>query len=224
MTAATRATGASPRRFRRAPGLGVVGGVLLYLGASSFGDTPDTRDTTTQVADYFTTNRTSVLVGCVLFALGLLALLAVAARISSLIDAGGEPGIGRFVQSAATVAATLMLGTIVLIDASLSYVIGEEAPDMAKGLFELTLVATPIVAFILAGFIGAAAFGLFRTGIGRRWFAIVSGAMAVVLVVSGVSFAHSGPFSPDVQQQVMLLVLVVWLMLSGRGTRQRAQA
>ncbi len=223
MTSAERTTGASSRRFLRPPSLGIVGGVTLYLGASSFGDTPDTRDTTTQVADYFTTNRASVLVGCVLFALGLLALLAVAARISSVIDAGGEPGIGRFVQSAATVAATLMLGTIVLINASLSYVIGEEAPDMAKGLFELTLVATPIVALILAGLFGGTALGLFRTGIGQRWFAILSGAMAVVLVVSGVSFAHAGPFSPDVQQQVMLLALVVWLLLSGSGTRQRAQ-
>jgi hypothetical protein len=210
------------RHFLRAPSLGVVSGVLLFLGASSFGDTPDTRDTTTQVADYFTTNRTSVFVGCVLFAIGLLALVAVGARISCLIDAGGEPGIGRFVLSTATVAATLMLGTIVLIDASLSYVIGVEAPDMAKGLFELTLVATPIVALVLAGLIGATALGLFRTGIGRRWFAILSGALAVVLVVSGVSFARSGAFSPDVQQQVMLFCLVVWLMLSGRGMRPRA--
>ena len=207
------------RRFLRTPSLGAFGGVLLFFGASSFGDTPDTRDSTTQVADYFTTNRTCVFVGCVLFALGLLGLLAVGARIGALIDAGGEPSIGRFVQSTATVAATLMLGTMVLIDASLSYVIGQEVPDMAKGLFELTLVATPIVALVLAGLVGGTAVGMLRTGVGRRWFMILSAAMAAVLVVSSVSFARSGPLSPDVQQQVMLLCLVVWLMLSGRGSR-----
>ena len=222
MNTATQPPAASPRRALMAPSVGVIGGVLLFFGASSFGDTPDTRDTTTQVADYFNNNRTSVFVGCVLFTLGLLALLAVGAKVASMIDAAGEPSIGRFVQSTATVAATLMLVTIVLIDASLSYVIGQEAPDIAKGLFELTLVATPIVSLVLAGLVGGTALGMVRTGIGRRWFAILSGALAVVLVVGGVSFAHSGPFSPDVQQQVMLLSLVVWLLLSGRGTRERA--
>ena len=100
----------------RAPGLGVISGILLFLGASSFGDTPDTRDSTAKVADYFTTNRTS----------------------------------------------------------------------------------------------------------GRRWYTIVSVVIAVLLTVSACSFARSGPFSPDVQQQLMLLSLVVWLVLSGQGTRARA--
>lgn len=74
-------------------------------------------------------------------------------------------------------------------DAVVGYVIGDEAPDMAKGLFELTLVATPLIALAVAHLVGA------------------------------VSFAHSGPFSPDVQQQVYLFSLVVWLLTSGRGLR-----
>ncbi len=114
-----------------------------------------------------------------------------------------------------------MLGTIVLIDATLSYVIGQEVPDMAKGFFELTLVATPIVALVLAGLFGATAFGLHRTGAGRRWFVILSLVLALVNVVGAASFARS-VFSPDVQQQIMLFSLVVWLVLSGRGTRPRA--
>ena len=73
-----------------------------------------------------------------------------------------------------------------------AYVIGEEVPDMAKGFFELTLVATPIVALVLAGLVGGTALGMLRTGVGRRWFMILSGAMCIVHVVSGVSFAHSG--------------------------------
>ena len=206
----------------RAPGPGVTSGVLLFLGASSFGDRPDTRDSTAQVADYFTTNRASVFIGCVFFALGLLGLLAVTARIATLIDAAGEASIGRLVQSAATVAAGFMLVAIVLIDAALSYVIGDEVPDMAKGLFELTLVATPIVALVLAALVGATALGLARMGIGQRWFTILSIVIAVLFSVSAISFARSGPFSPDVQQQLMLTSLVVWLVLSGRGTRRRA--
>lgn len=193
--------------------------MLVFLGASSFGDTPDTRDTTAQVAAYFRTNRTTVFVACVLLGMGLLAVLAVCARIAVRLDAAGQPGIARFVPSAGAVAVTLMLATVVLVNASLSYVIGDEAPDMAKGLFELTLVATPLIALALAGLVGGTALGLARSASGRRWFVVLSTTVTVVLLVGAVSFAHSGPFSPDVQQQVYLLSLVVWLLASGRGLR-----
>ena len=203
------------------PGPGVIAGVLLLFGASSFGDTPDTRDTTAQVARYFTTNRTTVLVGCVLVGLGLLAVLAVCARMTSQLDSAGQRSIARFTQGCGSLVVTVMLVTVVLINAGLSYVIGDEVPDMAKGLFELTLVATPIVSLALAGFVGGVALGLHRAGMGRRWFVILSTAMAVGHVVGAASFARSGPFSPDVQQQVYLMSFVVWLLVSGRGVRSR---
>ena len=101
----------------------MVGGVLVFSGASALGDTPDTRDTTAQVASYFRTNRTTVFVGCVLFGL------------------------------------------------------------MAKGLFELTLVATPLIALALAGLVGGTALGLARASSGRRWFVILSTAIAVAHLV-----------------------------------------
>lgn len=90
---------------------------------------------------------------------------------------------------------------------------------MAKGLFELTLVATPLISLALAGLVGGTALGLARAGSARRWFVILCTAITVVHLVGAASFAHSGPFSPDVQQQVYLLSLVVWLLASGRGLR-----
>ena len=90
---------------------------------------------------------------------------------------------------------------------------------MAKGLFELTLVATPLISLALAGLVGGTALCLARAGSARRWFVILCTAITVVHLVGAASFAHSGPFSPDVQQQVYLLSLVVWLLASGRGLR-----
>ena len=203
----------------RAPGFGIAGALLLWLGASSFGDTPDTRDTTTAVAHYFTTNRTNVLVGAALFGAGLLCLLAVSSRVAAQLECAGQPVIGRFAHSAATIAVAMLLGTVVLIDAGLSYVIGAEAPETAKGLFELTLMATPIAGLALAASTGAIAIGLVRSRSRRRWFCALTGATAVVLAVTACSFAESGPFSPDVQQQVLLTVLVVWLAASPRSQR-----
>ena len=206
----------------RAPGFGIAGAVLLWLGASSFGDTPDTRETTAAIADYFIANRTNVLVGAVLFGAGLLCLLAVSSRVAAQLESAGQPGIGRFAHGAATISVAMLLGTVVLIDAGLSYVIGAEAPDAAKALFELTLVATPIAGLALAASMGAIAIGLVRSGSGRRWFRALTGAAAVAFAVTACSFAASGPFSPDVQQQVLLMVLVVWLAASGRGRRSLA--
>jgi len=219
MTTLTTSRQVAHSRRVRAPGFGIAGAVLLWLGASSFGDTPDTRDTTAAVAHYFTTNRTNVLLGAVLFGAGLLCLLAVSSRVAAQLRSAGQPGIGRFAHSAATLAVAILLETVVLIDAALSYVIGAEAPDTAKGLFELTLIATPIAGLALAASTGAITIGLVRSGSGRHWFCALTGAAAVVFAMTACSFATSGPFSPDVQQQVLLTVLVAWLAASRRGPR-----
>ena len=86
-------------------------------------------------------------------------------------------------------------------------------------MFELTLVAAPLISRALAGLVGGTALGLARTASGRRWFVILCTAITALQLVGAASFAHSGPFSPDVQQQVYLLSLVVWLFASGRGLR-----
>ena len=99
-----------PRRAVRLPGPGVFGRVLVFVGC--------------------------VLLG---LGLGLLAVLAVCARIAAHLDTAGQAGTARFVQSAGTVAVTLMLATVVLVNASLSYVIGARRaaaglPALARGL------------------------------------------------------------------------------------------
>ncbi len=56
----------------------------------------------------------------------------------------------RVSQSAATVVATVMLTALVLPYVALAYVVGAEASDAAKPLFEITLAATPVLALPLA--------------------------------------------------------------------------
>jgi len=214
------ATATAARKLRQLrPGLGVTGGVLIWIGASLFGDTPDTRDTTAEIAAYFVAHRTSVMVGAVVLGAGLLCLLATVTRATTRVAAAGHPDISHFAQSAATVGIGALFGTIVLINATLAYVVGSEAPGMAKGLFELTLVATPVASLAFGVSLGAVAAGLARGDTASRRSLIVTSLTTVMLAVSAVSFAASGPFSPDVQQPVMLLALVMWMILSGFGRR-----
>ena len=133
--------------------------------------------------------------------------------------AAGQPNISHFAQSAATVGIGALFGTVVLINATLAYVVGAQAPAMAKGLFELTLVATPVASLAFAVSLGAVAAGLARSDTASRRSLIVTALTTVMLAVSAASFAGSGPFSPDVQQPVMLLALVMWMILSGFGRR-----
>ncbi len=207
-------------RRLRAPGFGIAGAVLLWVGASSFGDTPDTRETTAAVAHYFTTNRTNVLVGAVLFGAGLLCLLAVSSRVAAQLESAGQPGIGRFAHGA---------GDDLRRDAPRHRRADRRGAQLrdrrrSTGYRQGTVRAHPgghadRRPRVLAAFMGAIAIGLVRSGSGRRWFPALTGAAAVAFAVTVCSFAASGPFSPDVQQQVLLTVLVVWLGASGRGRR-----
>jgi len=160
-----------------------------------------------------------VMVGAVVLGAGLLCLLATVTRATARVAMDGHPEISRFAQSAATVGIGVLFGTVVLINATLAYVVGAEAPASAKGLFELTLVATPVASLAFAVSLGAVAVGLARSDTADRRSLIVTSVATVMLAVSAVSFAASGPFSPDVQQPLMLLALMAWMILSGFGRR-----
>jgi hypothetical protein len=189
--------------------------VCLLVGLSSFGDTPDTRDTTEQVAAYFTDHRTAILVGVVLVGVGLLAFLDVALR---LVD--GDTRLGRLAQATLGLAIAVGFLGLLLPYAGLAYVVGAESPDQAKAVFSLTLVSTPILAMPLAVAFGAIAWQAHQ-GSTRRWFVVVTGIAAVLSAWSSCSWMASGPMSPDVQQQVVFQVLVIWLVCAGVAQRRQ---
>jgi hypothetical protein len=207
----------------RAPSAGVHGGILMVVAGSLFGDTPDTRDSTAEIARYFVEHRTNVLTGVVLSAGALLCMLTVTATVSDLLELGGDRRRAKLMQSSATVAATVMLCVTYLTLAALSYVVSSEAPHMAKGLFELTLVAAPITAGPLAVVMWCTATGLQSTGKIRGWFRTLSGVFCAGFGLAACGFAYSGPLSPDVGQQIVLTQLLVWLLASGRGLRPNAR-
>ena len=84
---------------------------------------------------------------------------------------------------------------------------------MAKGLSVTTILATAIYGLGAGLAVGGAAYGAARAGLFARWWSLASyfGAAAVVAFVS---YADSGFFSPDVQQQVVAGVLQLWLLLT----------
>jgi len=186
----------------------VASSVILFTGLGSLGDTPDTRSTSAEIADYFVAHRAAVFVAAVFIGVAMMLALVVLSSVSmTLFDPLSVAG--SFVRSAATVVAAVVATTMTLAYAGLAYVIGAETPGSAKPLFELTLVATAVIAVPLAALSSTVGIALWRCG--HRWRAVVSGGAAAVFVLAATSFASRGALSPDVQQSVVFLAFAVWL-------------
>ena len=217
-TLTTEPTAGGAGRFRLARRIGdpaIVAAVLILFGPSFFGDTPDTRDTNQFMVDWFLSKRSSVMAGVVVMALGVLAFLWFVGTVAGRLERAGHRGAGAMASRSATVAATLMVGSQFLVLAALAYVIAAEAPESVKALFELTLVTQPVVAPFLAVVPATVAWSLRSSADVPRWFVVVSAIAAATIAVPTVGYAHSGPLSPDVGQQILYQGLILWLLAAG---------
>jgi hypothetical protein len=192
---------------------GVVAGLLFLIGAGSLGDAPDTRASTEQIAEYFVVHRNSVFAAVIVLGAATVMMLWFAARERLRAHRSGQPFSGDLTAGAAVVAIALISVGMLLQYATLSYVVGSEAPSSAKAMFELTLVTAPIVSVPLLVLVASVAW----TEFGRHGTTIrfaVSLVAVVVLAATPVSFAEHGAFSPDVQQQVVFNTLILWLIVT----------
>jgi hypothetical protein len=203
----------------------VIGGVLFLFGAASLGDAPDTRASTEQIADYFVVHRNSVFLAVILLGAATVALLWFAATERRRAAGGGQGFSGALTIGAAVAVIAVIEVGMVLQYATLSYVVGAEAPDSAKAMFELTLLTAPIVSVPILVLIASVAWTELQShGVTVRF--VVSVIALVVLAATPFSFAEHGAFSPDVQQQVVFDTLVLWLVVGDlvrrSGSRDRA--
>lgn len=190
------ASSSEPRRHRalhRLPGPGVLAAITLSVAVSGFGDTPDPRSTTDDIASYFVRHRIDVFVGVVLVGIALMAMLVVVGGLAGRLHVRGRETTARVAQSSATIAVGVILVGMLLTYAGLSYLIGAEAPGAAKGLFALTILTTPLCAVPLATCLGAIAIGFRRARLGRPWFVWFTGAAALTMAVTACSLAPSPP-------------------------------
>jgi hypothetical protein len=136
-------------------------------------------------------------------------------RVRDRLTDGGYPELGTVALVGTLLGLAVLMSGVVLMYAALAYVVGAEAPESAKALYELTLVATPVLALPLATLPAAVSYAVLRTGVTPRWFGALSAVAAVALAAPSVGFARSGPLSPDVGQQILFATLSIWLLVAG---------
>jgi hypothetical protein len=150
----------------------------------------------------------------------------VAAFALRLVRAG-EHAAGIAVGAGLTtvVAYLLALHTVYL---SLSYGIAAESAGVTKGLFVATILAVPVFGLGVATLLFAAALGSRRANLMPKLWQLATLGAGTLCTISVFSYADSGFFSPDVQQQLVAHVLLIWLTttsvvgaIAERGVRQR---
>jgi hypothetical protein len=159
-----------------------------------------------------------VFVAAVFLGLGVVALLVFASALGSWLDDARSPVAARLALGSATVVGSVVVVGLARVYASLAYVIGSDVPELAKGLFELTLVATPVAALPMAALVASTVSSMWPRRAGPRWLAVLSAVEVVVPTAAAVSYAEHGPASPDVHQQVVYTSFIIWLTVASITT------
>jgi hypothetical protein len=212
-----------PRRQRMGlPLIGIAAFLLTAAGLAGAGDAPHPNQSRTSIAAHFQHVGTGVFVSA---PLGQLGAVAVAGFVLALAR--------RRYRAAATVAKLMAGGGLIasgyllllhVVYVTLSYTTESSSADTTKALFVGTILAVPIFGLGVAVAIGSAAYGAATSRLLPAWWAVISGIGATFAAVAVISYADSGFFSPDVQQQVVANVLLLWLLVTAATLAKRQPA
>jgi hypothetical protein len=158
---------------------GVVFVVLAVVAFALAGPRPGLAASPAALDAYFVGNESPVLVGAILTALGLLALLWFATGIRAVLAQAGQDGWGSAVTTGASVTAALLLLQCAVI-ATLAYTIAQAGNDAITGaLNDLAWAIFVLSSWPRAMLILASTFGLWRAARASR--PVVAGGAAIGL-------------------------------------------
>jgi hypothetical protein len=195
-------------------GAGVAGAVFVLAGISAVGDAPDPHDSASSIAAYFVRNQTAIFTSSTLVTLGGLAIVVFLAGARERLRDVDAPVLATVTFAAGTgIVALLVLNEMMYV--TLAYTRGRTDPATAKSLFTLTIISSTVQAPLCAALFGAVSIVAFRHAILPRWFAWTGVVGAVALLPAAVSYGDTGFFYPDVQQQVVGQLFLLWLLIGG---------
>ena len=207
--------GAAWERGARAAGAVFV--VFAVAGFVAGGESPKTSDSASEVVRYFDSNRSQVIVGSVLFAVGLVFLVWFAAAVANHLRENGEGRAAATVLAAgATFAALqLVLSTLYATLAFSVSVVGANGAASTKVLFDFDL-GLDVLAGLPAGlFILAASLGLKRIGSIPGWLAWAGVVVAALELLRATAWARDGVWSPSGEYMFLTIVCgLLWILVT----------
>jgi hypothetical protein len=208
---AGRREAAAATRLVRAVGAAAV--ILVVATVPGVGHPPHPLEPAQRMADHFAAVRGSVLMVAPFGFAGAAALGAFFGILAARLKKVGEGASGSVViaAGAGVVAYFVFMHFAYTL---ISYTLATESAATSKALFVATIMAVPILGASLALVLAASAVGFNHVGAVPRWWTVMTGIGAATASVAVGSYQPSGFFSPDVQQQVVFAVLVVWLLVT----------
>jgi hypothetical protein len=212
-TGSTRRTGLSRAASFALPATGVVGAVATVLGFASLGDTPDPHDPDTRIAAFFADNRDTVLGASPLGWTGDALLLAfLLGVVRELPRRSPAVALARF----AAYTFVAYLAGLWLAWTTLAYAAdGTSAgAQPSRLLFIATITASPVAGGAVAALLLTVAVTATDGLLGGRGYRLVTGAGGLLAGAAVFGHAEAGFFYPDVQQQYVANVAVLWVLLT----------
>lgn len=209
-----RSPAPTSRSARRTLGVSGVAGALLLIGAfGGLGDAPDPHDSSAAMADYFIAHRAAVQVSVALGTAAAVALIVFFCALrEQLIEL--ERTVAANVAAVAGLAVVALLTLNEVLYGVLSWQLASADPRAVQPVFLLTIVSPVVQGPLLAATMAATAVAA-RPGSGMPpWYRISSVVAAGIAAVAGMSFAQHGYFYPDVQQQVVGQLFVLWVLVT----------
>jgi len=209
-----------PRPHRTTlPLIGIAGFLLTAAGLAGVGDAPHPKQSGTSIAAHFQQVSTAVLVSAPLGQLGAVAVAGFVLALARRLQRDGVRAAGVIAAGGLIASSYLLLLHVVYT--SLSYEVASSSAETTKAFFVGTILAVPVFGLGVAAVLGGAAYGAATSRLLPAWWAVVSGTGACLAALAVVAYADSGFFSPDVQQQVVANVLLLWLLVTAATLAKR---
>lgn len=210
-------------RHKAVSSIGLAGFLLTVAGLAGVGDAPHPLESEASIAGHFRQVGTAVLTTAPLGQLGAVALAGFVLALARQLRRRGAPIAATAVTAGGLVAAGYLV-VVHVVYASLAYAVAASSAGATKALFVATILAVPAFGIGVAAALGGAAYGAATSRLLPAWWTVISAVGAVVAALSILSYADSGFFSPDVQQQVVGNVLLMWLAVTAATLFRRGHA
>ena len=210
----TSSTGRHSERGMTTRALAAVGGlaaILTIVGLSGVGDAPAPLEEAQLMAEHFQAVRVDVFIGAAVGLVGAALLTGFGLTLALRLARAGEEGAALVVGAGLTAVVGYLLA-IHVVYATLSYAVATTSADVTKGMFVATILAVPVFGLGVATLLVGAAIGCGRADVMPSWWRTATLGAGTLSMIAVFSYADSGFFSPDVQQQVLTYVLVAWLL------------
>jgi hypothetical protein len=207
------------------------GAVFVVLAAASFivaGESPKVSDSAEKVVAYLDSNRSKLMLGAFLFALGFVFFLWFAAAVANHLRERGEGRVAATVLAAGAAFAAVQFVVMALFATLAFSVSGAGDATLTKALYDLDVGLDNLDGLAAGLFVLAAAIGLKRTASIPAWLAWAGFLVAALFFLRATTWASEGFWSPS-GDYILIAILcgLAWILVTSvtlflREPNQRA--